>query len=73
MKRKFNRRGFLKVSAQGAAVARLVSAAEGFLLFWLIGFFDVHEEPIGPLINNKTLLKGGFGNGECQKSRSTSI
>lgn len=32
----------------------------GFLLFWLIGFFDVSEEPIGPSINNKTLLKRRF-------------
>ena len=37
----------------------------GFLLFWLIDFFDVREESIGPSINNKTLLKGGFGNGKC--------
>jgi hypothetical protein len=37
----------------------------GFLLFCLIGFFDVSEEQIEPSIDNKALLKGGFGNGEC--------
>jgi hypothetical protein len=56
---------FLRLLNTGLGIDVLLIPIVGFLLFWLIGFFDVSEEQIEPSIDNKALLKGGLGDGEC--------
>jgi O-antigen/teichoic acid export membrane protein len=56
---------FLRKLNAGIGINVFLIPITGFLLFWLIGFFDIHEESIDPSINDKTDLKGGFWNGEC--------
>ena len=40
--------GFLHRLNAGFGIDIFLIPITGFLLFWLIGFFDVHKEPIGP-------------------------
>ncbi len=56
---------FLQRLNAGFGIDVFLIPITGFLLFWLIGFFDVRKEPIDSSINNETALKGGFRNGEC--------